>query len=127
MAGVAFPTFVLLVAMTVFSIARYAFGILVDVERVIIFPLTVVPNLWGFANVVYIGFLARRRVPIGVFGALLPLLLIPGGAFISRLLPFSIPVPVWSLVPFFFPIAMVVYYLLWKHLVATLNEVVGLG
>ena len=47
MAGISVPTPLLLVALTLFSIARFVYNVPVPVERVIIFPMAIVPNLFG--------------------------------------------------------------------------------
>ena len=62
MAGIVVPTLVLLVAVTVFTFARYVCNVPVPIERVIVFPLAIVPNLWGLWNIIYIALLAPRHV-----------------------------------------------------------------
>src|SRR5437868_6490492 len=119
MAGITIPTIVLLFAMTAFTIARYVCNVPLPIERVIIFPLAVVPNSWGAWNILWLA--SGRRVPIGMFGALLPFLLVPGGMLIFHLVGWSITAPL-----FLFPIAVVVYYLVWKYFVAALNGIVGI-
>ncbi len=47
MAGIVVPTILLLVAATVFTIFRYIYNVPVPIERVIVFPMAVVPNAWG--------------------------------------------------------------------------------
>ena len=123
MAGIVVPTFVVLLAMTAFVVARYAFGVPLAIERVIIFPLAAVPNLWGFWNILYVALLSRR-FSLGVWGALLPLLLVPGGLAVAHLVGFALPrVAPWVVLPF----GMVVYYLVWKHLVGRLNAIIGIA
>ena len=51
LAGIATPTVFLLVVMTVYTFLRYAYNFPVPVERVIVFPVAIVPNLWGLWNV----------------------------------------------------------------------------
>ena len=127
MAGIVVPTLVILVAMTAFTIARYAYDVPLPIERVIIFPLTAVPNLWGLWNIIWVGLLARRHVSIGVFGALLPLLLAPGGWVVAHLVGFPIPPYIPRFAPYFLPVGVVVYYLVWKHIVARLNAIIGIA
>lgn len=127
MAGIVVPTLLVLVAMTVFTVARYVCDVPLPIERVIIFPLTAVPNLWGLWNIIYVALLSRRHVSIGLFGAALPFLLVPGGWLIAHLVGFPIPAVVYRLAPYLFPIGVVVYYLVWKHIVARLNAIVGVG
>ena len=126
MAGIVVPTFVLLLAMTAFTIARYAFAVPLSIERVIVFPLTAVPNLWGMWNIIYVALLSRRGISIGAFGALLPLLLVPGGLAVARLTGFQLPLP--RVGPLFvIVVGAVVYYLVWKHIVGRLNAIVGVA
>ena len=123
MAGIVFPTILLLVAMTVYSILRYIYNFPVPVERVIVFPMAVVPNLWGLWNMLFIALHSRRRLPIGLHGAILPFVLAPIGFVVTRLLQFGLPAFFASVFPIAFPFALVVYYLAWKYLVGFLNRV----
>ena len=123
MAGIVIPTLFLLVGMTVFTFARYVYDVPLPIERVIVFPLTIVPNLWGLWNILYVAFLSRRHVSIGAFGALLPFLLAPGGWWMAHL--FGLPIP--RVAPFLFPLGVIAYYLLWKHIVGRLNAIIGVA
>lgn len=127
MAGIVVPTLLMLVGLTAFTIARCVYNLPLAVERIIVFPMAVVPNLWGLWNIIYIGALARRHVPIGVFGALLPFVLAPGVYLVTRLLGFAVPPFITSALPFAFPIGVALYYLVWKHIVGALNGIVGVG
>ncbi|MDQ6803312.1 MAG: hypothetical protein M3041_21125 [Acidobacteriota bacterium] len=122
MAGITVPTGFLIVAMTAFTLARYVLNVPIDLERVIVFPMAVVPNAWGLWNIIWQA--SGRRIPIGVFGAILPVPLVCGAFVLARLVAFTIPAP--HILPFFFPIAVAIYYLAWKYLVAALNRIVGL-
>ena len=123
MAGIVVPTLVLLVAVIAFTIARITYGVPLVLERLIIFPLAAVPNLWGLWNILYVALLARR-LPLGAWGALLPLLLAPGGWAVAHLVGFELP-KVAPLVVV--PVGIIVYYLIWKHVVARLNAIVGIA
>jgi len=91
MAGVVVPTLFLLVGVTAFTIARYVYEMPLAIERLIVFPMTIVPNLWGLWNILWVALLARRHVSLGVWGAILPFLLAPGGLLLARLFQFTIP------------------------------------
>ena len=54
MAGVLLPTWFLLIALAGFVAGRLVFQIPIPIERIIVFPMAVVPNLWGLWNLVYI-------------------------------------------------------------------------
>ena len=134
MAGIAVPTAFLLVIMIVFAYFRFYFEVPSQfvvglpgrpLERAIVFPMAVVPNLWGVWNMVHLALPARRRLALGLHGALLPLILVPAGVTLARLLDvftiqlgFALPI---------IPIGMAVYYLVWKHFVGFLNAEVGIA
>ena len=134
MAGIVVPTLFLLVVLVVIAGSRFrlevpsqfVFGVpAAPLERAIVFPMAVVPNLWGVWNMLHLALRSRVRLPLAVHGALLPLLLIPAGIALARLLdvftiqwPFALPAA---------PIGMALYYLVWKYAVGSLNEEVGIG
>lgn len=121
LAGICVPTAFLLVVAAGFTCLRYVYNVPLPVERVIVFPMAAVPNLWGLWNVLFVRVLAPRRVPLGVFGSLLPLLLAPLGFVVARLLEFPVPRHLLAAAPVGLPVAMIVYYLAWKYLVGSLN------
>jgi hypothetical protein len=137
MAGVVTPTAFLLVALTAFTLARFVFDVPVPIERVIVFPMALIPNLFGAWNMLYLRLRPHSRLSIGAHGALLPFVLIPLGltlgtalgvitidrdglqAFHAVTLPYARGLVV-------LPVVVIVYYLVWKYIVAFLNELVGL-
>jgi hypothetical protein len=124
MAGIVAPTVALLFGMSAFVIARYVYDVPVPIERVIVFPMAAVPNLWGAWNMLYLA-IGRDRWPIGVHGALLPLVLIPLGVVLAGVVAIDAITP--HIVAIFAPLAMAVYYLVWKFLVGYFNNVLGIG
>ncbi len=127
MAGIVIPTMFLLVIMTFFSVARFLYHVPVPIERVIVFPMAVVPNLWGAWNMLYLWLHSRRHLPLGLHGAILPFLLAPVGFTIIRALDVVTPTFMATAFPIGFPIAVVVYYLAWKHLVGFFNALLGIA
>jgi len=127
LAGIALPTPFLLVVMTGYIFLRLVYNFPVPVERGIVFPMAVVPNLWGLWNILFIALRARRRLPLGLHGAVLPILLAPLGFAVARILNFPIPAVVARVFPIAAPVALIVYYLAWKYLVGFLNRVLGLS
>lgn len=123
LAGIAVPTVFLLVFVTGFTVARHLGRIPGPAERVIIFPMAVLPNLWGTWNMLYAWLARRRRIPIGLYGAVLPLIVGPSAVVLSHVMGVELP----NLAVRLFPVALAVvtaaYYLLWKYLVRLLNEV----
>lgn len=127
LAGIAFPTFVLLAVMTCYTLARHVYNIPVPIERVIVFPMAAVPNAWGLWNVLYTAFLQKRHISLGLFGACLIFLLVPGGYIVTRLMSFSVPSEVLHVAPFVLPVGLILYYLVWKYLVGFLNAELGIA
>ena len=125
LAGIAVPTPFLIVIVTGFTIARAAFGVPVTLEHAIIFPMAVVPNLWGLWNMARLASGAGDRWPIGLHGAVLPLFLMPLGLLLARVfaIDFITPALFAALAPF----VIAVYYLAWKYLVAYFNTLLGIA
>jgi hypothetical protein len=107
----------------------------VPVERVIIFPMAIVPNLFGVWNVVHVA--SRSRLPLGIHGAILPFILAPMGFLLARSLGF-LQVTSYGFLYFgvveihyvhlavVFPAAVIVYYMVWKYLIGFFNQVAGI-
>jgi hypothetical protein len=127
LAGIAVPTVFLVIVAGVFTLVRYVYSFPIPVERVLVFPMAFVPNVWGLWNLLYAVFFAPRHVSLGIFGGLLPLLLAPLGYTVAHLLQFPIPPHVLQLAPIGLPIGMILYYLAWKYLVGSLNAELGIG
>ena len=125
MAGIAMPTLFLLIAMSAFTLARYHYHVSAPVERIIVFPMALVPNLWGAWNMLYVWLSGRRAIPIGLHGALLVVLIVPIGFGVARLVGVEPPgLPPIAIAPI---LGFAVYYLLWKYVVAFLNRTVGIA
>lgn len=127
LAGIAIPTIFLLGIMTGYIILRYVYNLPVPIERIIVFPMAAVPNIWGLWNVLYAAGIASSKFPLGLFGAILPILLAPLGYAVARLLDFSIPAIALHVFPYAFPVGLILYYLAWKHLVGFLNHELGVA
>ena len=54
MAGLFAPSLGLLVALTIFIVTRVVLQVAIPLERVLIFPMALVPNLFGLWNVFYV-------------------------------------------------------------------------
>ncbi len=134
MAGIVGPTLFLLVVVAFDAYQRLYFEVpnqfvlglpARPLDRAFLFPMAVVPNAWGLWNMLYLGLRGRLRLPLGIFGSVLVLLLIPGGVALTRLLD-SFTIQMQFAVPMI-PIGMAVYYLAWKYLVGFLNEELGIA
>jgi len=138
MAGITVPTPILLVALTTFGIVRFACGVPVPLERVIIFPMAIVPNLFGVWNMLHLASRSRTRLPLGIHGAILPFILAPAGFFLARglgvlritghsLVYFDLVEIQFVYVALALVVGVIVYYLIWKYLIGFLNRVVGVA
>jgi len=133
MAGIVIPTMFLLVAMTVLSFFSFYLEVpsqfvlalpTAPLERTMVFPMAFVPNLWGAWNMLYLALRGSLKLPLGVHGALLPLVLVPAGVALARALD-AFTIQLSYALPII-PIGMVLYYLLWKHAVGFLNREMGI-
>lgn len=135
MAGIVVPTLFLLVLMTANAYHRYYFEVssqfvlgfsTVPLERALLFPMAIVPNVWGVWNMLHLALKSRHaRLPLGLHGALLILILAPAGVALARTLDvFTIQ---WRLALPMLPIGMAVYYLAWKYVVGFLNAEMGIA
>jgi len=138
LAGIFTPTLALPILLTVFIVARIVIQISTPIEQVLIFPMAVVPSLFGLWNMVWQASHMRTGAPIGLHGAVLPLFMAPIGALIAThlgVLQFSAHGLTWfqvcsipyALVVPGFLFAMAAYYLVWKYIVGTLNQVLGIA
>jgi len=122
--------------MTAFTLARFVFEVPVPIERVVVFPMALIPNLFGVWNMLYVGFKTRSPLSIGAHGALLPFVIIPLGLTLGTVLGVisidqdgvhafqAVRLPYFKAV-FVLPVVVTVYYLVWKYIVAFLNDLVG--
>ncbi len=138
MAGVTVPSMMLLVVLSGFLTARYAFHIPIPIERAIIFPMALVPNIFGLWNIFYLWLRPRPHLPIGFHGAILPFILAPLGFLLATCLGFlaatssglvwfgqiQLPYHVFALG---FCFGLIAYYLVWKYLVGFFNDVLGIA
>ncbi len=138
MAGIVAPSLGLLVALTVFIITRLVLHVAIPIERVIIFPMALVPNAFGLWNIFYLWTRPHPHWPIGMHGALLPFLIVTFGATAATLGGFltmgshgvtwfqAVNVPYFLIAPWFLA-AVAAYYLVWKYVVGFLNRVLGIA
>lgn len=138
LAGVFIPTLGLPVLLTVFIVARTAMQAPFPIERGLVFPMALVPVLWGLWNVLWLATHDRIGQPLALHGAVLPFLLLPAGTLIARCMGIlilgansvtwfnAVTIPyVWIAVCF--AGALAGYYLVWKYVVGFLNRVLGIA
>lgn len=127
LAGIALPTAFLLLTMSGYTILRYVVNFPVPIERVIVFPMALVPNTWGLWNMLYVKLRQRRQISPGLFGAMLLPVIAPLGYLLTRVLSFEIPHLILMALPVNLVIGVVVYYLVWKYIVGFLNAELGIA
>ena len=138
MAGIVAPSFGLLVALTVFIVTRLVLHVPIPIERVIIFPMALVPNAFGLWNIFYLWMRPRRHLSIGFHGALLPVIMATLGAIAAVYGGFltvdangltwfqTISLPYALIAPWFLA-GVSIYYLVWKYVVGFLNQFLGIA
>jgi hypothetical protein len=138
MAGIVVPTLVLLLLLIGLCIVRFVCRVPAPIERFMIFPMAVIPSVFGVWNMLYVKMQPTWHTPIGLHGAVLPLLIGPAGFVIALALDFLkitpnglvyfdvIHIPYWFLgvAPFF---GIAAYYLVWKYIVGYCNQVLGIA
>jgi hypothetical protein len=81
MAGVTAPTVLVIFMMACSVVLRFGYNVPIPIERFMVFPLAIVPVLWGLWNMLYIVVSKHWRIP---HGARVPLIAGPlalGSAF----------------------------------------------
>ncbi len=138
LAGIFVPTLILPVMLTGFVVIRLVLQAPVPIERGLVFPMALVPVLWGLWNMLWLGSHASTHLPVGLHGAVLPLLLLPAGATIASSLGILVlgshgmtwfqtsDVPYAWIAPGFLA-ALAAYYLVWKYIVGFINRVLGIA
>jgi hypothetical protein len=138
LAGIFVPTLVLPLILTVFFIVRFVLKVPVPIERAIIFPMAVVPTVFGLWNMFYLASHERTHLPIGLYGTLIPLLGAPlmalGGSCLgmiafgsSGITYFQTILFPYTLIAPLFLCGLAGYYLIWKYIVSFLNRVLGIA
>jgi hypothetical protein len=138
MAGIVVPTLVLPILLIAFIVLRFGMKIAFPIERGLVFPMALVPGLWGLWNILWEWSHERTRLALGVHGSLLPLLMLPAGALLGThvgVLSLAQTSVTWfseislpyTLIALFLAAAMAAYYLVWKYVVGYLNRALGIA
>jgi hypothetical protein len=138
LAGVFVPTLILPLMLTAFIVLRLVLRVPVPIERGIIFPMALVPLLWGLWNMLWLASHGRTHLGEGAHGAVLPFVLVPGGTALglclgvlslqaTHVIWFGAVTLPYGLVTAGFLVALIVYYLVWKYIVAFVNRELGIA
>lgn len=132
------PTLVLPLILVVFLVLKVGMQISFPVERALVFPMALVPALWGVWNILWEWTHERTHLPLGLHGAVLPLLMVPAGAIIatysgvltlgaSSVTWFNAVAVPYALIALLLAVGMTVYYLAWKYIVGFVNRLLGIA
>jgi hypothetical protein len=138
LAGILIPTLVLPAMLAAFIVIRLVLLVPVPIERALVFPMALVPALWGLWNMLWLHSHERTHLALGPHGALLPLLLLPGGTLVGTSLGvltlggggvtwFGAAYLPYALIAPCFLAGLAGYYLVWKYVVGFLNRVLGIA
>ena len=138
LAGVFLPTLILPVLLTAYIVGRVVLKMPIPIEQALIFPMAIVPSAFGLWNMLWLGSHELTHLPIGLHGAILPLIMAPVGALVAtclHVLEFGSPGVTWfqacqvpyALIAPCFLAALVAYYLIWKYIVGSLNRVLEIA
>lgn len=125
MAGIAVPSVFVLAIFAVFCLFRFGYRVEVPLERAVVFPLALVPNMWGVWNMLYLA--THRRLPLGIHGAILPVLVFPVALIVAHAVIGPFPSYFTALMSPAVPVVLIVYYLVWKYIVSFLNRVLDIA
>lgn len=138
LSGILVPTLIMPLFLIAFIVLRLEIQIGLPIERGIVFPMGLVPILWGLWNMLWQGSHPSTHLSVGLHGALLPLLLLPVGTLIASHLGAlqlgathaiwfsSITIP-YGVIALCFAAALAGYYLAWKYIVGFVNRVLGIA
>jgi len=127
MAGVTVPSVGMMLVLAFFCVVRLGLQFPVPIERAIVFPMAIVPNLWGLWNMLYVSVRQRRQIPIGLWGAVVPLIIGPLGLAVLWALAVDIPRFVLAAFPIGLAIVMAGYYLIWKYVVGFFDRLLEIA
>ena len=138
MAGTLVPTLVLPLLLVAFLVLRVGMQVSFPIERGLVFPMALVPALWGVWNILWESTHDRTHLPLGIHGAVLPLLMVPAGALIAThggVLTLGATSVTWfnavtipyALIALFLVVGMTAYYLAWKYIVGFVNQMLGIA
>ena len=138
LAGIFLTTLILPLMLTAFIVIRLVLQVPVPIERGLVFPMALVPAVWGLWNMLWLASHERTHLAVGVHGAALPFLLLPIGATFARcygILSFGATSATWfnacsipyALLALGFCCGVAAYYLVWKYIVGFINGTLGIA
>jgi hypothetical protein len=138
LAGILVPTLIMPPMLVGLFLVKSILQAPVPIERGLVFPMALVPSLWGLWNMLWQRSHATTHLPVGIHGAFLPFLMLPAGTCIALHAGVlvlgahsvrwfqALTVP-YALIALFFAAALGAYYLVWKYVVGFLNQMLGIA
>jgi hypothetical protein len=138
LAGIFLTTLILPLMLTAFIVIRLVLQVPVPIERGLVFPMALVPAVWGLWNMLWLASHERTHLAVGVHGALFPFVLVPVGTLVAHSLGvlklgstsvtwFNACSMPYALIAVAFCVAVAAYYLVWKYIVGFLNRTLGIA
>ncbi|MDR3727328.1 MAG: hypothetical protein P4K86_09830 [Terracidiphilus sp.] len=138
LAGIFVPALVLPLVLVGFIVVRIVMQEPVPIEQALVFPMAIVPMLWGLWNMIFVWSRQHTHLPIGLHGTLLPILMAPVGAYVashlgvlalgsSGITAFQACTIPYALIVCAFLAVLAGYYLIWKYVVDFVNRVLGIA
>lgn len=138
LSGIFVPTLIMPMLLVSFLVTRLVLETPIPIERGLVFPLALVPGVWGLWSMLWLWSHQQTHLPLGVHGALLPFLLLPAGTAIGRCVGVltlgashvtwfqAVQIP-YAWIALGFLAGLAVYYLVWKHIVGFIYRALGIA
>jgi len=138
LAGLFIPTLIMPLLLAAFLVLRVMVEAPIPIERGLVFPMALVPTVWGLWSVLWLRTHPQTHIPLGMHGAILPFLLLPAGTAIAKLAGVislgassvlwfqAVHIP-YAFIACGFAAGVAIYYLVWKYIVGFLNRVLGIA
>lgn len=127
LAGAAVPTVLLPVMLVTYCAVRSQINPDIGLERMMQFPLALAPLVWGVWNVVWASQPEQQRLPLGVHGAVVPVVLAPLAVWGYESLGVKLPEGAVGFIGPGIPLMMALYFVLWRTVVGRLNKLLDVG
>lgn len=138
LAGILMPTLLMPLLLAAFLVTRLVLQSPIPIERGLVFPLALVPTLWGLWSMLWLKSHAATNLSIGAHGAILPFLMLPAGTTVAKFAGVialgasqvtwfqAVQIP-YAFIAVGFLAGIAIYYLVWKYVVGFLTRVLGIA
>lgn len=138
LAGLFIPTLIMPILLAAFLVLNMTVQSPIPIERGLIFPMALVPTVWGLWSVLWQRTHPQTHLPLGAHGAILPFLMLPAGTAIAKLAGVitlgpgsvlwfqAVHIP-YAFIAVGFAAGVAIYYLVWKYIVGFLHGALGIA